>query len=94
MVVGVLTIEIHLPGCGSLKEKRSRLKPLIVRLQREFSIAVAEVGLQDVWQDAAIACAMVSNNGRHVERSLQKVSRWIEHTWPDVTVVGDRMEFR
>lgn len=92
MTVGILTLQIHIPGCGSLKEKRSRIKPLISRLHREFNISVAEVDFQDVWQDAVIACALVSNDNRHTQRALQAVVQWIESTWPDVTLTSERLE--
>ncbi len=92
MALGLLTIHLHLPGCSSLKEKRSRLKPLLARLHREFNISVAEINHQDVWQDAVIACALVSNDHNHTQRSLQRVVDWIESHWPDVSVVDDRFE--
>jgi Protein of unknown function (DUF503) len=56
MSIGVLTLQLQLPGCKSLKEKRSRLKPLIARLHREFNISVAEVSHQDIWDEATIGC--------------------------------------
>ncbi|MBN1562543.1 MAG: DUF503 family protein, partial [Anaerolineae bacterium] len=43
MVIVAATIDIHLPGVGSLKEKRGSLKSLIARLHKTFNIAVAEV---------------------------------------------------
>jgi uncharacterized protein YlxP (DUF503 family) len=92
MSLGLLTLEIHLPGCGSLKEKRRRLKPLLARLQREFNISVAEVDHQDIWQNTVIACALVSNNNRYTQRSLQKVIIWVEHNWPDVELVNEYIE--
>ena len=92
MAVGVLTIQIYLPGCSSLKEKRSRLKPLLARLHREFNISVAEVDFQDVWQSAMIACALVSNENGHTQRTLQHVLDWIEASWPDVTITGEKIE--
>lgn len=92
MNIGVLTVHIHLPGCSSLKEKRRRLKPLIVRLHREFNISVAEIDHLDVWQTATIACALVSNDKGHTQRSLQRVIKWIEANWPDISVVGDQLE--
>jgi uncharacterized protein len=92
MPIGLLVLSIHLPGCTSLKEKRSRLKPLLARLHREFNISVAEVGKQDAWQEAEIACALVSSSHGHVERSLQEVSRWIENNWPDFDLFDDRIE--
>ena len=85
-------MHIHLPGCSSLKEKRRRLKPFMVRLQREFNISVSEVDHQDVWQDALIACALVSNNKKHTQRSLQQVVKWIESSWLDLELVDDYLE--
>ena len=92
MTVGILHLRIHLPGCASLKEKRSRLKPLLSRLHREFNVSVAEVDYQDVWQDAGIACALVSNDHAHTQRSLQRVVHWIENSWPDITLMDEQIE--
>jgi uncharacterized protein YlxP (DUF503 family) len=92
MSVGILTLHLHLFGCNSLKEKRSRLKPLIARLHREFNISVAEVDYLDSWENSLIACAVVSNNVRHNQRLLQQVVGWLEHNWPDVEVVDERVE--
>jgi uncharacterized protein YlxP (DUF503 family) len=91
--LGVLTIHLHLPGCTSLKEKRSRLKPLLARLHREFNISVAEMGHLDSWQDSLVTCALVSNDHAHTQRALQQIVSWIEKTWPDVEVVDDQLEF-
>ncbi len=92
MPVGLLNLHLLIPGCTSLKEKRSRLKPLLTRLHREFNVSVAEMDLQDSWQEAILVCAWVSNDNAHVQRSLQKVGHWIETSWPDVTVLDDRIE--
>jgi uncharacterized protein len=92
MRIGVLTLELQLPGCTSLKEKRSRLKPLLSRLHREFNISAAEVDRQDAWQAAVIACAIVSNDAAHCQRVLQQVVQWLENDWPDVEVVDQKIE--
>jgi uncharacterized protein YlxP (DUF503 family) len=92
MAIGVLKLFLYLPGCSSLKEKRSRLKPVIARLHREFNISVAEVDNQDTWQNAVIACALVSNSSAQTQRSLQKVTQWLENNWMDVEVVDDAIE--
>ena len=78
MSVGLITIILRLPGCRSLKEKRSRLKPLLIRLRKEFNISVAEIDNLDVWQRATLGTTMISNNRRHVERELQKMIHFIE----------------
>ena len=92
-MIGLLTLHLHLPGCASLKEKRGRLKPLIHRMQREFNVSAAEMDLQDKWQEAVVACAMVGNERVHLEQSLQAVRRWVENNWPDGTVLDDSLEF-
>ena len=92
MSVGVLTLHLQVPGCTSLKEKRSRIKPLLFRLRREFNVSTAEIGRQDQWQEAVIACALVSSDNRQTQRSLQKVLAWVEHSWPDLTVIDEQFE--
>jgi uncharacterized protein YlxP (DUF503 family) len=92
MSLGMLTLQLHIPGCTSLKEKRSRLKPLLARIHREFNVSVAEVGRQDAWQEAEVACALVANDSAHVQRSLQKIVDWVESHWPDVAVSDEQLE--
>jgi uncharacterized protein YlxP (DUF503 family) len=92
MSIGVLTLQLQLPGCKSLKEKRSRLKPLIARLHREFNISVAEVDRMDSWDEATLGCALMSNNHQFSESTLQSIVHWLERNWPDVTLVDDRIE--
>ena len=92
MALGLLNLQIHIPGCSSLKEKRSRIKPLLARLHKEFNVSAAEIDLQDVWQDTLLACAYVSNDTRHTQKTLQQVAHWIETNWPDVMLVDERIE--
>ena len=92
MAIGLLMLHLRLPGCGSLKEKRSRLKPLLSRLHREYNISAAEVDLLDVWQESVVACAVVSNDARHNDRLLQKIVDWVERDWPDVDVIAEQLE--
>lgn len=87
MVIVAATIDLHLEGVRSLKEKRSILKSLIARLHREFNVAVAEVALHDAWQSASLGVAVVSTSGAHGEAVLESVLRWIEHNRPDLDIV-------
>jgi uncharacterized protein len=91
-VIGLLTLELYLPGCSSLKEKRSRLKPLLARLHKEFNISAAEVDHHEIWQNAQIACALVSNDQAHNQRVLQKIVRWVENSWHDVNLVSEKID--
>jgi len=92
MPVGLLILQLRLPGCSSLKEKRSRLKPLLTRLHKEFNVSVAEYDRHDSWQDAVIACALVSNDNGHTQRALLSVIKWVESSWPDVYLASEQLE--
>ena len=92
MVIGILTIQIQLPGCKSLKEKRSRLKPLLARLMREFNVSVAELDRQDDWDEAIIGCTVISNEQQYSQKSLQTIVRWLNRNWPDIILVDDHIE--
>ena len=92
MAVGILTLHIHLPGCSSLKEKRRRLKPLLARLHREYNISAAEMDHLDAWQEAVLACALVSNDASYIQRSLQSIANWVENNWPDISLTDDQIE--
>ena len=91
-MLATLTIHLHLPLCSSLKEKRGRIKPLISRLRREFNISVAEMDLQDSWQEAVIGCAMIGNDHVHLEQSLQSVAKWVYANWQDGQVMDEKIE--
>lgn len=92
MSIALLTIHLHLPGCSSLKQKRSRLKPLLNRIHKEFNVSTAEIGLNDHWQESLIGCAMVSNDNNHTHRVLQHVAAFIPENWPDLEIINFRIE--
>ncbi|MFC1569513.1 DUF503 domain-containing protein [bacterium] len=79
MLVGTLQIEILLPGCHSLKEKRVVIKSLKTRIRNRFNVSVAEVEYQDKWQRSILAAANVSNEKKHVEEVLNKIFYYIEN---------------
>ena len=91
-MIATLTIHLHLTACSSLKEKRGRIKPLISRLHREFNVSVAEMDLQDQWQEAVIVCAMVGNERGYLESALQNVANWVEGHWTDGDIIDQRIE--
>ena len=92
MRVALLRMHVQFPGSDSLKAKRRRLKPFLARLQKEFNVSAAEVDYQDRWQDALVACALVSNANGHAEQSLQKLIRWVDRNWRDVDLVEEQIE--
>ena len=73
MVVGVCTIDLHLPGIGSLKGKRQILSSLKERIKNTHNVSIAEVEANDLWQRAVLGVACVANDGRHVNQVLDAV---------------------
>lgn len=76
--VGVLTVELHIGGCRSLKEKRQVVQSLMTRLRNDFNLSVAEVGHHDLHQRACIAIACVGNQTDFVNQVLDTVLERLE----------------
>jgi uncharacterized protein YlxP (DUF503 family) len=94
VVIAACRLRLYLPGCESLKDKRSRLKPLLARLHREFNLAAAEVDLHDVWQSAELGLVAVANESAQAQSELHQVLRWIERNRPEVEIVDAPIELR
>lgn len=91
MVVASLTWELSLPGCSSLKEKRSVIRSLRDRLSSKFNVSVAETGLQDVHARAQVSIALVASDGHLAESMLDKLDRFVDQN-ADAIVVSVRRE--
>jgi uncharacterized protein YlxP (DUF503 family) len=92
MVIGACNVELYLPGNGSLKGKRSILKPLLTQLRRKFNLAAAEVAHNDAWQSAEVAFVTVANDPGRVHALLETAVHWIETHHPEVQVVDWEIE--
>lgn len=73
MFVGLLTIELHIPGSNSLKSKRSVVKGLKDRIRSRFNVSVCEAPDNDLWQRATLGVASVSGEKSHAVEVLNKV---------------------
>lgn len=87
MHVGVLDLDFHLAGCGSLKEKRRRLGRLRDKFGRVTNLAVCESAYQDSHQRARWSVVAVAGDALVVEKSLTQVERWVAES-VDATIVG------
>ena len=77
MGVGIVTGDLHLNGCTSLKDKRRILKSLKDRLHQRFNVSVAETASQDRWQRAELSCCVVATDRRQAERVLTSADRFV-----------------
>ena len=73
-----MTWEFTLPGCSSLKEKRSVVRSLRDRLRAKFNVSVAETAFHDVHGRAALTIALVATDARFAEAVLEKADRLVE----------------
>jgi uncharacterized protein YlxP (DUF503 family) len=77
VIVGLLTVHIHINGINSLKEKRRIVKSLVERLKSRFNLSVSEVEKQDSRSQAVIGIALVSNDGSFVGKQLDTVTKFV-----------------
>ena len=92
MVVGTLEIHIRMDGCRSLKDKRRILRPLIERLRRDFRVAAAEVGDNDLWNVATIGVTCVASDRTQVGKIIQSVTTAIDEG-AEYRVEGTREDY-
>lgn len=78
MVVGLLEVSCRLEGCRSLKDKRSRIRPIIERLRNKFNASVCESGDQNLWGNAELGIAIACSDKGIAERELNSILAAIE----------------
>ena len=85
MIVGLLSIELHLSGARSLKDKRAVLRRLKDRIAR-LNVAVSEVAHHDLRQRAGLGVVTIGVDQAIAERTLGGVVSEIERVEPGVLV--------
>lgn len=76
MAVGLLQVELRLPGAQTLKDKRSVVAGVLARARREFNVSAAELDDLDDPKRAVLGFAHLSNDGRHTDGVLAQL---LEH---------------
>ena len=77
MFIGVVKLELRIPGCGSLKGKRHVIKGITGGVRAKFNAAVAEVDYQDLWQRSSIGVSVISDTAFHAEKMLREIERFV-----------------
>ena len=85
MVIGLLSLECHLPTARSLKDKRMVVRSVHDRIGR-FNVAVAETSHQDVWQRAGLSVVTVAGTEALARRELDAVVDEIDRRQPGLVV--------
>jgi uncharacterized protein YlxP (DUF503 family) len=79
MLVGVMTVTMHMQAIGSLKEKRHIVKSVIGRLQSRFNVSVSEVEQQDNKIAAVLGMAVVSNERAFIDQQLDGILNFMRN---------------
>ena len=89
MHVLVFAVDLHLPACRSLKEKRAVLRPIVDGVRNRFGVSVAETNHQDQWQRAEVGVAVVSGSPKVATELVDDVERFV-WSFPEVEVLATR----
>jgi uncharacterized protein YlxP (DUF503 family) len=89
--VRLMTVDFHLAGCRSLKEKRQRLRGMRERFGKLPNVAVCESDYQDVHQRAQWSFIATAANGDVAEKSLSEILSSIELS-VDAELIGVAQE--
>jgi len=73
-----MTVDLIIPSCNSLKEKRVVIKSIKDKIQQKFNVSIAEVDFQDKWQRARLGIVQVGNNYQYIEKNMNSIYRLIE----------------
>lgn len=78
MNVAVATVTLHLPGAGSLKDKRGIVQSLMARLRDRYNLSVAEVADQDSHRSSQLGLSAVNTSYVHAHETVQSAVRFME----------------
>lgn len=77
MFVLALRVDLHLPACRSLKDRRQAIRPILDGARHRFGVAAAEVDHQHSWQRATLGFAAVAGTAGHVGDVVDAVERFV-----------------
>jgi uncharacterized protein YlxP (DUF503 family) len=90
MRVGLLVLELFLPGCTSLKEKRRTVRSLRDRVRGRHNVAAAEVDHQELLQRSTLAFVSVAGTEEPLQRLFDKICEDAEAQVPGGVNVATR----
>lgn len=89
MWIGFAEFDYLLGDVGSLKHKRSVIRPIISDIRTRFAVSVAEVDHRDVHRRTGIGVSVVSADHAHAVEVLDAVERFAAQR-PEVSLLSVR----
>ena len=78
MYVGIIQVDLEIPGATNLKDKRRVVRSIKDRLRNRFQVATAEVGVLDNCREASLGISLVSNDAAHAQKRCQSILNFLE----------------
>src|SRR5712692_3622551 len=75
MPIAFLTLELHIDGAQSLKDKRQVVRSLKDRLRTHFNVAVAELDSSGLWNRATLGVVSISDSRDYLDGMMTNVER-------------------
>jgi len=79
MLLGICTINLYFPDSHSLKDKRSIIKSIKLRIRNNFNVSVSEINNYHLWKNTTSGIACIGNEKRYLNGILNEVIKFIEH---------------
>jgi len=89
--VGILSVELHFPEAGSLKDKRQHLRSAKAQLQNRFGASVAETDHQDLWQRSRLVIAVTATEASELERLVNGAENYLHGQEYEPVVIERRI---
>lgn len=89
--VGILSVELHFPEAGSLKDKRQHLRSAKAQLQNRFGASVAETDYHDVWQRSRLVIALAAAEASGLEQLVEGAERYLNGQEYELSVLERRI---
>ena len=78
MTIGVLEVEMRIPGASSLKSKRMVIKSIKDRIRNKFNVSVSEISHLSSRQSCFLGIAHLSTSKPFTNRVLSEVLNFIQ----------------
>lgn len=91
MFTATMWCDIQLGDVGSLKAKRSVVRPIVAELRRRYDVAAAEVGANELYRRTEIGVAAVASTAGQVGDVLDSCERFVAGR-PDIVLLAVRRQ--
>lgn len=78
LYVGQCTLDLHVPNCQSLKEKRRVIKSIKEKLKSRYNVSVCEFGDLSLWQRTQLGIVTCGNERTIVDSTIRTVINFLE----------------